>query len=114
MKLQELKAGLRGIKWIRNNLSGYEASEETLRRQELFREMRRDAEVEYGNFVYYVVTIGTNIRESIDNVPIIFESLYSADCECGRSNCKRPISIAAYNRLYGRFMVTDDYWKRTY
>lgn len=65
---------------------------------------RKKSEVEAGNFIYYRVVIGTNIRKSYDGIPIIFESLYSAECVHDDDNPERVISVAAYNRRYGSFM----------
>lgn len=66
--------------------------------------LRRESEIETGNFIYYRVVIGTNIRKSYGGIPIIFESLYSAECAHDGDNPERVISVAAYNRLYGSFM----------
>lgn len=113
MTQTELKAWLHGIKWIRNNFGGHNSPEEVMNRRESFRNMRREAQVDEGNFLYYIVEEATNIRRANNGVPIIYSSVDIADDACNWAH-EVVISVAAYNLLYGRFMVTDDDWKRTY
>lgn len=69
--------------------------------------LRREAEVEAGNFVYYVVDEGTNSRTMHDGAPIVYATREIAEID--REGYDEVISVAAYNRLYGRFMNEDQH-----
>ena len=72
---------------------------------------RRDAEVEAGNFVYYVVDEDTNDRKTLDDgTPIIYATQDAAGFAC--RGYDKVISIAAYDRLYGRFMSNESFAAR--
>ena len=113
MKLSELKSWLRRVTLNSNLRSSLDQTEDLLWRNwdagvraELFRNMRREAQIDRGEFVYYIVEEGTNIRQTTGGVPIIYSSVDLADRECNWTH-EIVISVAAYNRLYGRFMKGD-------
>ena len=64
------------------------------------------AQIKDGEYIYYVVETDTNIRRSKDGVPIIFANDDMADYACNWTH-EQVVSVAAYNRMYGRFMTTD-------
>lgn len=112
-------AWLRGTKWARNNFGGYVPPDRTKQFAEAYardlqeiRESlaitanrmntRREAEVMAGNFLYYVVSEGSNVRKMYDGVPIIYASQEAAeeDDTVAGFRYEEVISVAAYNRLY--------------
>jgi len=64
---------------------------------------RKEAQVDEGNLLYYVVDGRTNNRKRNDiGEPIIYATKTDAEYAC--VGYDEIISIAAYNRVYGRFM----------
>ena len=64
---------------------------------------RKEAQIDEGNFVYYVVDGRTSNRKHNDvGEPIIYATKTDAEYACVEYD--EIISIAAYNRMYGRFM----------
>jgi len=63
----------------------------------------KEAQIDEGNFVYYVVDGHTSNRKH-NNIgePIIYAT--KTDVEYACVGYDEIISIAAYNRMYGRFM----------
>ena len=116
--ITNLIAWLRGMTWIRNNTTYCDLAttkidsvvEDYVRDFKVMQDssavdrmnMRREVEVEAGNFVYYVVDEGTNSRKMHEGAPIVYtmRGITEIDCE----GYDEVISVAAYNRLYGRFM----------
>lgn len=93
MNIAELKAWIRGMKWIRKNLG---------------KQDERREEAEFGGaFVYYVVEEDTNIRKSSDGVPIIYATREAAEDSIAWREADDVISVADYNRMYARFMIED-------
>ena len=64
--------------------------------------INKDAEVAAGNFLYYMVSGGTNIRKTFREIPIIYATRKAAAIECNPPDA--VISVAEYNRLYGDIM----------
>lgn len=120
-------AWLRGTKWIQNNLSGHDLTGGCLNPNDeddhtfendlkAMRDSfandrmnkRKEIEVEAGNFVYYVVDEDTNDRKTLDDgTPIIYATQDAAEFAC--RGYDKVISIAAYNRLYGRVMSNESF-----
>jgi len=111
MNIAELKAWFRGTKWIRKNLGKQDRGGFVLN-QQYIQDIRRDHAETNGEFVYYVVKDDTNLRKSCDGVPTIYATREAA--EDVASCYEDAISVAEYNRMYARFMITDGYWTRTY
>ena len=64
---------------------------------------KREAQIDEGNFVYHVVDGRTSNRKHNDiGEPIIYATKTDAEYACVEYD--EIISIAAYNRMYGRFM----------
>lgn len=66
---------------------------------------QRNAAVERGDFLYYIVSEDTNLRNrSKDDDEIV---IYSSRDAAEEEECEwleEVISVSEYNRLYGRFM----------
>ena len=64
---------------------------------------QRDIAFERGDFLYYIVSGDTNLRNrSESGEVVIYSSRGVAEGEC--EWLEEVINIAEYNRLYGRFM----------
>ena len=56
-------------------------------------------EVVSGNFIYYIIEEGTNIRHTSGGVPVIYSDVDIADYNCNWTH-EAVISVAAYNRIF--------------
>lgn len=65
--------------------------------------LRKEHEIEEGNFVHYIVELDTNVRKTKYGVPIIYSTIEAAEFDY-HDEYDTVISIAEYNRRYGSFM----------
>lgn len=63
---------------------------------------RRNAAVEHGTFLYYIVSEYTNIRNRSDNGEIVIYSSRDAAGEVYEW-AEEVISISEYDKIFGRF-----------